>query len=102
MPVYCERQGDRQERDREQGIICDQTVALSDFYSQLKYPLHPRRIRFKGTEMGKTLILLTNLFGPAELTKLQQIAASRNQALSATVHQIIIDKLQAQLFSNGE
>ncbi len=36
--------------DREQGIICDQTVALSGFYSQRKYPLHLRRIRFKDTE----------------------------------------------------
>jgi hypothetical protein len=26
--------------DREQGIICDQTVALSGYYSQKKYPLH--------------------------------------------------------------
>ncbi len=54
--------------DREQGIICDQTVALSGFYSQRKYPLHLRRIRFKDTETGKTLIFLTNLFGPPAAT----------------------------------
>jgi hypothetical protein len=39
---------------------------------------------------------------PVELTKLQQISESRNQALSATVHQMIADKLQTQLFSTGE
>lgn len=49
--------------DREQGIICDQTVALSGFYSQKSYPLHLRRIRFKDIETGKTLVFLTNLFG---------------------------------------
>lgn len=49
--------------DRAQGIICDQTVALSGFYSQKSYPLHLRRIRFKDPETGKTLIFLTNLFG---------------------------------------
>jgi hypothetical protein len=54
--------------DREQGIICDQTVALSGFYSQQKYPLHLRRIRFKDIETGKTLIFLTNLFGPPAAT----------------------------------
>jgi hypothetical protein len=50
--------------NREQGIICDQTVALSGFYSQKNYPVHLRRIRFKDPETGKTLVFLTNLFGP--------------------------------------
>ncbi len=49
--------------DRAQGIICDQTVALSGFYTQQSYPTHLRRIRFKDIETGKTLIFLTNLFG---------------------------------------
>lgn len=54
--------------DRAQGVICDQTVALSGFYSQKRYPHHLRRIRFKDPETGKTLIFLTNLFGPPPLT----------------------------------
>ncbi len=54
--------------DRAQGIICDQTVALSGFYSQKRYPHHLRRIRFKDPETEKTLIFLTNLFGPPPLT----------------------------------
>lgn len=54
--------------DRAQGIICDQTVALSGFYSQKHYPHHLRRIRFKDPETEKTLILLTNLFGPSPMT----------------------------------
>ena len=48
--------------DRAQGIICDQTIALSGFYSQQRYPIHLRRIRFKDPETNKTLIFLTNLF----------------------------------------
>jgi len=54
--------------DRAQGIICDQTVALSGFYSHKHYPHHLRRIRFKDPETEKTLIFLTNLFGPPPLT----------------------------------
>jgi len=54
--------------DRVQGIICDQTVALSGFYSHKYYPHHLRRIRFKDPETEKTLIFLTNLFGPPPMT----------------------------------
>jgi len=54
--------------DRAQGIICDQTVTLSGFYSQKHFPQHLRRIRFKDPETGKTLIFLTNLFGPPPTT----------------------------------
>ena len=54
--------------DRAQGIICDQTVVLSGFYSQKHYSHHLRRIRFKDPESRKTLIFLTNLFGPPPTT----------------------------------
>lgn len=54
--------------DREQGIMCDQTIALSGFYTHQSYPLHLRRIRFKDLESGKGLIFLTNLFGPPAAT----------------------------------
>jgi Domain of unknown function (DUF4372)/Transposase DDE domain len=54
--------------DRAQGIICDQTIALSGFYSHQRYPFHLRRIRFKDPETGKTLIFLTNLFAPPAAT----------------------------------
>jgi hypothetical protein len=54
--------------NRSQGIICDQTVMLSGFYTQQSYPIHLRRIRFKDSETGKTLVFLTNLFGPPAAT----------------------------------
>ncbi len=54
--------------EREQGIICDQTIVLTGFYSQQRYPLHLRRIRFKDIASGKTLVFLTNLFGPSAAT----------------------------------
>lgn len=54
--------------DRNKGIICDQTVMLSGFYSQKSYPIHLRRIRFKDSETGKTLVFLSNLFGPPATT----------------------------------
>lgn len=54
--------------DRAHGIICDQTIALSGFYSHQLCPIHLRRIRFKDPETGKTLIFLTNLFAPPAAT----------------------------------
>jgi transposase len=54
--------------DRVQGIICDQTIALSGFYTHQRYPVHLRRIRFNDPETGKTLIFLTNLFAPSAAT----------------------------------
>ena len=54
--------------DRAQGILCDQTVVLSGFYTQQRYPVHLRQIRFNDLESGKGLIFLTNLFGPPAAT----------------------------------
>jgi hypothetical protein len=46
--------------DRSTGIICDQTIALDGFYTQQDYPAHLRRVRFKDSRTGKTLVFLTN------------------------------------------
>ncbi len=46
--------------DRTSGVICDQRVMLSGFYSAKNYPEHLRRVRFKDPESGKTLVFLTN------------------------------------------
>ena len=45
--------------DRSTGLICDQTITLTGFYSKGDYPEPLRRIRFK-TDEGKTLVFLTN------------------------------------------
>jgi Domain of unknown function (DUF4372)/Transposase DDE domain len=46
--------------DRNTGIICDQRIMLNGFYISQSYPEQLRRIRFKDTESGKTLVFLTN------------------------------------------
>jgi hypothetical protein len=43
--------------DRSTGLICDQTITLTVFYSKEGYPDVLRRIRFK-TDAGKTLVFL--------------------------------------------
>ncbi len=45
---------------RSTGVICDQCVMLNGFYSAKAYPEHLRRVRFKDSESGKTLVFLTN------------------------------------------
>jgi hypothetical protein len=45
---------------RATGVICDQRVMLSGFYSAKAYPEHLRRVRFKDPSSGKTLVFLTN------------------------------------------
>jgi hypothetical protein len=49
--------------DRSSGLICDQHIELTVFYSQQGYPERLRRIRFKDPDSGKTLVFLTNHFG---------------------------------------
>ena len=46
--------------DRATGIICDQRVTLTGYYTAKGYPEQLRRIRFKDPETGKTLVFLTN------------------------------------------
>jgi hypothetical protein len=48
--------------DRKTGVICDQTVVLTGFYSHQGFEAPLRRIRFKDPETAKTLIFLTNNF----------------------------------------
>src|SRR5271163_3368191 len=48
--------------DRGTGLICDQTVSLTGFYSHKGFEAPLRRIRFKDPETAKTLIFLTNNF----------------------------------------
>ena len=54
--------------DRSSGIVCDQRIMLNGYYSHCHYPAHLRRIRFKDTESGKTLIFLTNNMALPALT----------------------------------
>ena len=48
--------------DRSTGLICDQTVMLTGFYSHKGFEVPLRRIRFKDPKTAKTLIFLTNNF----------------------------------------
>jgi hypothetical protein len=54
--------------DRATGLICDQTVLLTGFYSHKGFEAPLRRIRFKDPETEKTLIFLTNNFALPALT----------------------------------
>ena len=54
--------------DRSTGLICDQTVVLTGFYSLKDYEKPVRRIRFKDPETEKTLVFLTNNFTLPALT----------------------------------
>jgi len=48
--------------DRNTGMICDQSILLSGFYSARVYPEKLRRIKYHDVETGKTLVFLTNNF----------------------------------------
>jgi hypothetical protein len=54
--------------DRNSGVICDQRIELTVYYSRQGYPKSLRRIRFKDPETGKTLIFSTNHFDLPALT----------------------------------
>lgn len=54
--------------DKAAGIICDQQVALTVFYSKQGYTKALRRIRYKDPDTGKRLVFLTNNFALPALT----------------------------------
>lgn len=51
-----------QDVDKNCGILCDQIIRLSGFYSSQHYPDRLRRIKYFDTETDKTLIFITNNF----------------------------------------
>jgi hypothetical protein len=46
--------------DRTTGVIADQTITLDGHYTRQDYPVHLRRVRFRDSKTGKTLVFLTN------------------------------------------
>jgi len=54
--------------DRSTGLICDQTVVLTGFYSSQNFATPLRRIRFNDPKTGKRLVFLTNNFVLPALT----------------------------------
>lgn len=54
--------------DKTTGLICDQTVVLTVFYSRQGFDAPLRRIKFKDPQSGKTLVFLTNNFALPALT----------------------------------
>ena len=54
--------------DKTTGLICDQTVVLTVFYSRQGFDAPRRRVKFKDPQTGKSLVFLTNNFALPALT----------------------------------
>jgi hypothetical protein len=54
--------------DRSTGLVCDQTVVLTGFYSRQGFERPLRRIKFNDPQTGKRLVFLTNNFAQPALT----------------------------------
>jgi hypothetical protein len=54
--------------DRSTGLICDQTIVLTGFYTRQGFDRPLRRIKFNDPETGKRLVFLTNNFVLPALT----------------------------------
>ena len=54
--------------DRSTGLICDQTIMLTGFYTRQGFENPLRRVKFKDAETGKTLVFLTNNFALPAMT----------------------------------
>jgi len=54
--------------DRSTGLICDQTIALTGFYTRQGFDRPLRRVKFNDAETGKTLVFLTNNFALPAMT----------------------------------
>ena len=49
-------------KNREEGVLYDQSILLNGFYSAQDYPVKMRRIKYLDIESGKVFIFLTNNF----------------------------------------
>jgi IS4 transposase len=54
--------------DRSTGLICDQSIMLTGFYSQKDYPEKIRRVKYYDAKTDKTLVFLTNNFSLPSMT----------------------------------
>jgi hypothetical protein len=54
--------------DRSIGLICDQTIVLTGYYSRQGFERPLRRIKFNDPQTGKRLVFLTNNFALEALT----------------------------------
>jgi hypothetical protein len=54
--------------DRNTGLICDQTIVLTGHFTPEYFPAPLRRIRFKDSQSGHSLVFLTNNFRLPALT----------------------------------
>jgi hypothetical protein len=54
--------------DRTTGLICDQTIMLTGFYTRQGFDRPLRRVKFNDPETGKSLVFLTNNFALPALT----------------------------------
>jgi len=54
--------------DRTTGLICDQTIVLTGFYSHQNFDTPLRRIKFRDPKTGKRLVFLTNNFALPAIT----------------------------------
>lgn len=48
--------------DKSNGVKCDQTVRLKNYYVSKDYPIHFRRIKYYDKELDKTFVFVTNNF----------------------------------------
>jgi hypothetical protein len=54
--------------DKSTGLICDQTVVLTNYYSKKDYPEKLRRVKYFDAEKGRSFVFLTNQFMLPALT----------------------------------
>ena len=54
--------------DKSTGLVCDQTIRLTGFYTAKEYPDQLRRVRYNDPETDNRLVFLTNLFHVPALT----------------------------------
>jgi hypothetical protein len=54
--------------DRSTGLVCDQAVVLTGYYSRKDFAAPLRRIRYRDPDSGKRLVFLTNNFALPALT----------------------------------
>jgi hypothetical protein len=62
--------------DKDNGVLCDQSILLNNHYAATNYPEKIRRIKFHDAQSGKTFVFITNNFH-LKVTEIAQLYKHR-------------------------
>jgi hypothetical protein len=87
--------------DRSTGLICDQAIVLTGFYTRQGFDRPLRRVKFNDPETGKSLVFLTNNFALPALTIAKLYKYRWQVGVSSEGHAVMSVKVRPEPKDSG-